>query len=352
MEGYSEKIKSVINQLENNGQTVYFLVQDTKGNAKASIKYQYNMAKTLYDNGFNVCILHEEEKYHGVGSWTNEDFDDIKHMSITDSDLKISPEDFIIVPEVFGYVVEQLENLPCEKVILCQSYDYMFETLKPGVTWNQLGFNKVITTSELQKEYVSSVMKKNAYAIIEPLIDEVFTKKNLPSKPVISILTRDQRDTMKIIKTFYIKYPQFRWITFRDMRGLSEKEFSDNLKESFVSVWIDDISSFGTYPLESMSCGTPVIGKVPNMKPEWLNEDNGIWTYETNKMVDIIYEYTQNWLEDNISDELYTKGFETSSKIKDSEKFKSETLNLFNTLVRSRKEMFNDKLSEIKIENE
>jgi len=352
MEGYSEKIKSVITRINNNEYTIYFLVRDTKGNAKASIKYQYNMAKTLNENGFNVCILHEEEKYHGVGSWTNEEYDNLKHMSITDTSLKISPEDFIIVPEVFGYVMEQLENLPCEKIILCQSYDYIFETLKPGVTWNELGFNKVITTSETQKEYVSSVMRKNAYTIIEPLIGEDFNRKLLPSKPIISILTRDQRDTMKIIKTFYIKYPQFRWITFRDMRGLSEKEFSDILKESFVSVWIDDISAFGTYPLESMACGTPVIGKVPNMKPQWLNEENGIWTYENNKIVDIIYEYTQNWLEDNISEELYTKGFETSSKFKDSGKFDSEVITLFNSIIKGRKEMFNNKLNEIEIENE
>ena len=56
-----------------------------------------------------------------------------------------------------------------------------------------------------------------------------------------------------------------------------------------------------------MACGTPVIGKVPNMKPEWMSDGNGVWTYESNNMVDIIAEYTQNWLEDNISEGHYTK---------------------------------------------
>jgi hypothetical protein len=45
-----------------------------------------------------------------------------------------------------------------------------------------------------------------------------------------------------------------------------------------------------------MATGTPVIGKVPNMKPEWMNEENGIWTYQFNDIVDIIANYTQNWL--------------------------------------------------------
>ncbi len=73
------------------------------------------------------------------------------------------------------------------------------------------------------------------------------------------------------------KIPQFRWITFRDMRGLSEFEFANTLKDCCLSIWMDDESGFGTFPLESMKCGVPVLGKIPNLIPEWLNEDNGIW---------------------------------------------------------------------------
>ena len=74
---------------------------------------------------------------------------------------------------------------------------------------------------------------------------------------MIAVHTREQRDTMKIIKSFYLQNPQFKWITFRDMRGLSRKEFAKTLSESCASIWVDRISSFGTFPLESMRCGTP-----------------------------------------------------------------------------------------------
>jgi glycosyltransferase involved in cell wall biosynthesis len=92
------------------------------------------------------------------------------------------------------------------------------------------------------------------------------------------------------------------------MRGSTEKEFADTLKECFLSVWIDEESSFGTYPLESMSCGVPVIGKVPDLQPEWMNENNGIWITDKLLLSDIIADFIQNWLEDNIKPELYTKG--------------------------------------------
>lgn len=349
MSEFAKKIEESIDRLNKKENKIYFLVQNTKGNIKGAVRYIYQMSLSLIQNGFNVTILHEDEDFKNLSESLGEDYNVIPHMCITNPDLKVSPEDTIVVPEIFGYVMEQISNLPCEKIVLCQAYDNIFETLKPGATWSELGFKRVITTSEKQQELVSSIMRNNTYSVIEPTLSDVFTKKTLPSKPIVSILTRDQRDTMKIIKTFYIKYPQFRWITFRDMRGLNEHEFSEYLKDSFVSVWIDDISGFGTFPLESMATGTPVIGKVPNLKPEWLTEDNGIWTYENNDMVDIISEFTQNWLEDNISETIYEEGYKTSEQFLDYEKFKNSVVSYFEELNDKKINLFTEKLSEVEL---
>ena len=128
------------------------------------------------------------------------------------------------------------------------------------------------------------------------------------------IHTREPRDTMKIVKSFYTKYPQFRWITFRDMRGMSTDDFANNMKEACGAVWVDDISGFGTFPLECMKSGVPVIGKIPNLKPEWLEEDNGFWTYDFNSMVDVINAFVKTWLEDSVPETLYEKMDETVAK--------------------------------------
>ena len=170
--------------------------------------------------------------------------------------------------------------------------------------------------------------------------------------PIISIHTRDPRDTAKIIKTFYLKYPQYRWLTFRDMRGIKQEDFSKFLKESFVSVWVDNESGFGTFPLESMIAGTPVIGKIPNLKPEWMDENNGIWVNEFNLIVDIISNYTQNWLEDNINDELYTNMKLTSIKYQDRTKYDQEVNKLFNDYLTVRISSFEEQLEKIKITEE
>ena len=349
MEDKITKIEQSIKNILNKSARIYFFVQDTKGNAKASIKYIYDMALTLKNDNYNVIILHEKPDYFGVTNWLGNKYDGIQHQSVEGQNLQISPEDIMIIPEIFGYVMSQLTNLPCTKIVLSQSYDYIFETLQPGQTWQQFGFTKCITTSEEQKSYVSKMMRMSAIDIIEPLIDESFSKSKLPSKPIISVMFREQRDSVNFIKSFYQKYPQFRWITFRDMRGLSQDEFANTLKESMLSVWNDRTSSFGTFPIESMKSGVAVMGVIPKLIPSWLNEDNGIWVQDEIRLVDFVADFVQNWLEDNVSEKLYENGFKTAEKYSDTNKFNGLILQSFQSYFNTIRQNFETELNKLQL---
>lgn len=349
MEDKIAKIEQSIKNILNKSARIYFFVQDTKGNAKASIKYIYDMALTLKNDNYNVIILHEKPDYFGVTNWLGNKYNGIEHQSVEGQNLQIAPEDIMIIPEIFGYVMSQLTNLPCTKIVLSQSYDYIFETLQPGQTWQQFGFTKCITTSEEQKNYVSKMMRMSAIDIIEPLIDESFSKSKLPSKPIISVMFREQRDSVNFIKSFYQKYPQFRWITFRDMRGLSQEEFANTLKESMLSVWNDRTSSFGTFPIESMKSGVAVMGVIPKLIPGWLNEDNGIWVQDEIRLVDFVADFVQNWLEDNVSEKLYENGFKTAEKYSETNKFNGLILQSFQSYFNTIRQNFETELNKLQL---
>jgi hypothetical protein len=341
------KLEQSIENLKNKKSKIYLLVQDTKGNAKASIAYIYRLGLALQNNGFNPIMLHEKPEYTGVSGWLTDDVSSLPHQSIEGQQLQIAPEDFIVLPELYGFVMSQISKLPCGKIVLCQAYDHMLETLQPGETWSQFGFFKCITTSEIQKEFIENVFRGISYEILKPYISDVFEKQTLPSKPIIAIHSRDQRDAVNIIKAFYIKFPQYRWITFRDMRGLSEKEFANGLKDCFLSVWIDDTSAYGTFPLESMKVGVPVLGLVPNLVPTWMNEDNGLWINNQIQLVDFIADFLQNWLEDNVNPELY-KGMEkTVSELPTKEDFETTSVSLFEQFLNTRMESFLEQLSKL-----
>ena len=283
-----EKLEKSINNMKEKRSRIYFIVQDTKGNAKASVRYIYEMAMALKKNGYNSIILHEKPEYHGISDWLDEEYMTLEHRAIDGTSLEVSPDDLIIIPEIYGFIMDQITKLPCGKVVLSQAFDHVFETLQPGQTWSQLGFYKCITTSNKQKELIESVMRSVSVDVVEPAISDVFVKNEFPPKTIINIHTRDHRDTTNLIKTFYAKFPQYRWITFRDLRGLSEVEFAEAMKDSFISVWIDQTSSFGTFPLESMKMGIPVLGLVPDNVPSWMNEDNGLWVNNKTIIVDVL----------------------------------------------------------------
>lgn len=339
-----EKLELSIENLEQKKVKLYFLVQDTKNNAKASVRFIYQIAKTLYDNGFNSIILHEKKEYGGV-DWIGEDYSMIPHNAIEGENLQIAPEDFIIIPEIYGYVMEQIKHLPCAKVVITQQYAHMLETLNPGQSWSQFGFLKCITTNHKQKEYIERVMRQVSIDVIEPYISDKFYPKSLPPMPIIGIHTKEQSDALNIIKTFYLKFPQYRWFTFRDLRGLSEKEFANSIRDCFLTVWIDDKSGFGTFPLESMKSNVPCIGKVPDLVPDWLNEENGIWITDQTLFPDVIADYIQNWLEDNIKPELYESIQKTAENFSDKKIFEQTTIELFERYLATRLNSFKEQLS-------
>jgi hypothetical protein len=340
-----EKVKQSIQTLRDKQSRIYLLVQDTKGNARASVRYMYQMGKTLKDNGFNPIILHEKADYAGVVAWLDDSYMELPHQSIEGQNLEISPEDFLVSPEIFGYVMDQVKQLPCAKIVLTQSYSYMLETLQPGQTWAQFGFMKCITTNNKQKEYIEKVMRNCSFDILEPYISEVFEPKSLPAMPIVGIHTKDQSDAVNLIKTFYLKFPQYRWFTFRDLRGLSEIEFANSLKDCFVSVWVDNESGFGTFPLESMKSNVPVIGKIPNLPPSWMNEENGIWITDQTLLADVIADFIQNWLEDNIKPEIYDEMKKTSEQFSDKQKFESTLVSLFEGYFNTRADAFEQQIT-------
>jgi hypothetical protein len=306
---------------------IYFFTIDTKGNPTAGVATIYEHVKILRDLGFNANILHDKNDYKlredengmGIAEWLGEEYANLPHISIESQQLQVGPSDFVIIPEAFGSIIKQTANFPCKRIVFLQSYEYIFEMLEIGESWNSFGINQVITTNENLKQYVESTFKNVNVEIIPIGIPSYFKNSDKPKVPTIALSARDKREILKIVKIFFIKYPHYKFITFRDMSGLPREDFAKQLSESFLGVWIDELSGFGTFPLECMKCNTPVIGKIPRMVPEWMGSiddqgnlnlnENGIWTANINAIPDIIATMVGLYLEDALPENL-TEGVE------------------------------------------
>jgi len=346
MEQQLKQLENGLKKIKDKSFSIYFLTQDTEGRAAASVMMNYQLVKHLRNNGYNASIMYEKTQFKGVREWLDAEYADLPHATIEGGELKVGPQDFVVIPELYGHVLEQIVQMPCSKIVLCQSYDYIFETLTPGTSWINYGVTQAITTSKVQEEYIKSLMPSVKTTIVPVSIPDYFKNSDKPKKPIVAIHTRDPRDTMKIIKTFYILNPQFKWITFKDMRNMSNREFAESLGESCVSIWIDRISSFGTFPLESMMCKTPVIGTLPILKPEWITNENGIWSFDESKIVEILGTYMKNWLEDNVPAALHEKMEGTVKTL--SEKNQEESIiTFFSDIVQQRTKEMEDAINKL-----
>jgi hypothetical protein len=181
-------------------------------------------------------------------------------------------------------------------------------------------------------------------------IPDYFKSSNKPKKLTISFLTRNGNDLTKVVKMFYYKYPQYRFISFEDLSGLPREQFAQKLGESFASLWIDRIASFGTFAIEAMKSGNIVVGLVPDIQPDYLTETNALWTYDLYNLPDVLAQAVNTHLQDLPAlDVLKTAMDETVSKYT-VEESKKQLKEIYGKYIQDRIKLFENALSSNLIE--
>jgi hypothetical protein len=352
-------VENSIEKLKNNEFNFHFITIDSKGVPNDYVENIYDHVKTLTEMGHNANILYEKEDYVDASEWLGEEYKDLKKLVIEGSDLKVSMHDFIVVPEAFPNIMKQLKNLPSKKIVLCQNYDYILDTLPFTSRWVDYGFVEAIVTSNWLGEITSTLFPNESLNIIPFGIDtKLFNKPNKKKDCKIAIYTNDSGLSARIIKAFYLKYPMYKWLTFVDCKSLTPQKLSEELKSCCLSVWIDPNTTNSTFPLKSIECDTPVIGKIPEIIPDWMKnvneengsftiEDNGLWINSTIAIPDIIAQYMKNWFEDNKYEVLNEKMEELRGKYtKDKQKEAIQTV--YKSLIEKRLSELNNVLNNLK----
>ncbi len=365
VENQKEQVEGVLQKLHDKDFGLYFFTLDTKGNPTAGIANIYEHVKLLNELGYRAYILHEKNDYklngdengQGLADWLGQEYADLPHISIEGQELNIGPADFIVIPEIFSSIMDQVKGFPCKKIVFSQSYDYLLELLPIGKRWNiDYGFNDVITTSLKQAQYLSTLFPSIGLQVVPVSIPSYFKDSDKPKQPIVSVLTRNQGDAAKIAKAFYLQFPMYKWVTFKELRGLPRKKFASELAKSCLAVWIDETSGFGTFPLEAIECNTPIIGKIPNLVPEWMEtkdeegnpviNNNGVWTNTTLNLPELIATYLKVWLEDAVPAELLESMAVTKGRYTE-DRQKAELEIVYNNLVKARIEEFNNMVKAI-----
>lgn len=339
-----ERIEETIANLKENDFNIYFFVVDSQNVPNSSLAYIYELAKTLHDKKYNVTMLYqlqgeytEAELYKkkkkgkqidpskvftGVGEWLGKEYADIPHMNISHTQWKVSPADILFIPEAFSSLMFQTyqHKAPCRRIVLLQNFSYVTDFIPYGIEWKNYGIYDVIATTKQQESLIKSVFPYVRCKILPPVVHSIFRKPIEPKKLLVNIVTSDQRIANRIIKTFYWKYPIYKFVSFVDLRNRSREEYAEKLREGAITVWVDNDTPFGHSAVEAIACDNILIGKVPEMVPEWMiNEDGGlsdcgIWTYDINVIPDLLANVIGAWMQDMVPEQLTNAMNEVNTK--------------------------------------
>lgn len=346
-----KRIEQEIEKIDKKENRIFFFVLDTKGNPSGSLEYIYDLAMIAKNDGYNVGMLYQNidknDTFVGVKDWMGDDYASLPHYDISTEDVEISPSDVLFIPEIFANVMNQTKKLPCKRIAVLQNYDYLVEQTPFAAQWGDFGILDAITNTTRNEELLKSIFPYVRTKVIDPYIDKIFGNTNEPKKMIVNIVASDQSDINRIIKPFYWKYPSFKWVSFRDLRGFPKNRFAEQLREAAVTIWIDDKTSFGYSAIEAMKSGSIVIAKVPDEPLKWMDGDNGdgkkamlrnccIWFDDYHQVHRAIASAVRSWITDKVPEvileeakkvgELYP--FETTQK---------EFVNYLNGVVDNRK---------------
>lgn len=293
-----DKLTLSVKRIAEKKNKIYFIV--TKSDTANAYLYEiYYHATVLKDKGYDASFLVYDENFtfptwiekEITNHWYDSEKKKIKHHLYLNKDkFNVSPDDFIIVPEILTPVMDQIKKLPSKNVIFIQSIKYMLDGLVNGVTYyRNFNINSIITTSSILEEKIKFLLgesyKINKYTLSIP---KYFKATQKPKKMVVSIIGRNYGNVISFIKMFYLKYPLLSWISFDPIvkendgfLGLDREVFAERLGENAFTVWLDDSSSFGTIGLEAALSKSYLIGLMPDIIPPYvdINDEKtiGFW---------------------------------------------------------------------------
>lgn len=314
-----KRVKQEIEKINKKENNVFFFVLDTKGTPSGSLSYIYDLAMIAKNDGYKVSMLYQaidkDDKFVGVKDWMGEEYANIPHYDISKDDVEITPSDILFIPEIFSNVMNQTKKLPCKRIAIFQNYDFLVEQMPFAAQWGDFGILDAITNTKHNSELLKDIFPYVRTSVIDPYIDKVFGDTIEPKKMIVNIVASDQEDINRIIKPFYWKYPSFKWVSFRDLRGFSREQFANALREAAITIWVDEKTNFGYSALEAMRSGSIVIAKIPEEHLEWMDysDENSVgtlrhccvWFEDFHNVQKAIASVVRSWITDKVPQVIF-----------------------------------------------
>lgn len=308
-----ERIEKELKKFDDKAFNVYFYVIDTKGVPSGSLLYIYKVAYELHSLGYNVTMLHNENEFVGISQWADSKYAELPHSKVSDRQVTLSASDFLIIPEIYTDIMSQTRDIPCKRVMLVQNFDYLTKIIPVGVHPYEYGITDAIVNTKTTEKLIKNNLPMIKTHVLSPGIsDTLFRKNDKPKKMIVNFVVKNGDDASRVVKPFFWKYPQLKWVTFAQLSNLPQEIFANALRDAAITIVIDDTMSFGYAALEALKTGSIVVCKIPENTPDWMLDNDElsnsiVWVDNLDEIPDLIANLVAMWVRDDVPEELYNE---------------------------------------------
>jgi hypothetical protein len=194
--------------------------------------------------------------------------------------VKLNPDDIVVIGECQRAVFEQLRFVDCTKVMHNQNPYYMLSYGFDSVQrLNDYPLTHIIVPSIFAKNRLLDMGVTKPIRHVRPSIPEYFQPAAKRLQIAFSPNKRPQESAF-IIAAFKARYPEFANVAWVPLSGISRQACAQIMAQSAVYAAFPMLEGLGLMCLEAMASGCLVVGYTGQGGKEYATIYNGHWIEE------------------------------------------------------------------------
>jgi glycosyltransferase involved in cell wall biosynthesis len=219
------------------------------------IRRLYTHVRILQEYGMRASILHFKKGFSP--GWFESDVP----VAYLDASPPLEPGDVLVVPEGFPNVMKKFKEVDLNRIVIALNPLYPFQSLPPGESWPDYGFDTVLTSSQFIADIIQWSMHIEDIHVLKTSIEtKPFYYDPAVKRNQIAYTSRKDLNTPVIEKLIGIKDPDNQPFEFIKIENLKFDDYADVLRRSSIFLTTSPYEGTHRSILEAMACGCLCAG--------------------------------------------------------------------------------------------
>jgi glycosyltransferase involved in cell wall biosynthesis len=259
----------------------------------------------LRKNSFDAYVLHDKKPYKLTWISLNIPF------LYVNTGLEIKKDDFLIIPEFFADL-PQLSKFKCKKIVFVQNAFYIFDGLKNGKTYEDLGIIRVFYYMPHLKKILQSITDLPLYETPPFIAPYFYSALNISERKrrILLYPKFDNRDYIilkrmledklglkgkKTFQKFFLKNSDWEII---ELKNKKHHEVAEEMKQAAFFISLNTTEAFNSSVPEAMAAGCINICYEGVGPADFLEDNINAFVFSNNhifsmadKIIELVTDY-------------------------------------------------------------